>query len=63
MKLITEIPTTATQVSTIWSALDEVKQHLDCVSQEHNVSTVLMLAHLRDWADCQLLNPIDMPND
>jgi hypothetical protein len=56
-----DIPTSATGVSTIWSALDEVKQHLHVVSNEHNVSEVLMLVTLRDWADRQLRTPIDLP--
>ena len=63
MKLITEIPTTATNVSTLWSALDKVKQDLNLFSKEHNISEVMMLCCLRDWADRQLKTPIDIPND
>ena len=61
--ITTDIPTSAPGVSTIWSALDEIKQHLHVVSREHNVSEVLMLCCLRDWADYQLQTPIDIPND
>ena len=55
--------TTATNVSTIWSALDKVKQDLNLFSKEHNISEVMMLCCLRDWADRQLQTPIDIPND
>ena len=49
-----DIQTSATGVSNIWSALDEVKQHLRVVSDEHNVSEVLMLVTIRDWVERQL---------
>ena len=54
-----DIPTAATNVSTIWSALDEVKQHLHDVSQEHNISEVLMISVLNEWTNNQLACPID----
>ena len=57
------IPTSAPNVSTIWSALDKVKADLQLFSQEHHISQVLMLCSLRDWADNQLQTPIDIPND
>ena len=57
----TAIPTAATNVSTVWSALDKVKHDLNTFSQEHNISEVMMLCCLRDWADRQLQTPVDIP--
>ena len=53
-----DIPISATKTTTVWDALDKVKQDLRTFSQEHNVSETLMLCCLKTWAERQLASDI-----
>ena len=52
------ISTSATKASTVWDALDKVKQDLHTFSEEHNVSETLMLCCLKTWAERQLMSDV-----
>lgn len=52
------IPTQATQAATVSYYLEKIKTDLECFSREHNVSDVLMLCVLKQWAEDQLQTPI-----
>jgi len=51
---------TATQVSALWPALDQIKADLRALSSEHGVSEVLLLTVLKDFCDRNLSSVIDM---
>lgn len=51
---------TATQVSALWPALDQIKEDLRAISNEHGVSEVLLLTTLKDFCDRRLTSVIDL---
>ena len=53
------LQTTATQATTISTALEAITQQLEALSQEHHVSQTLMLCCLKDYCDRRLSCPVD----
>ena len=60
MKQLTKVQDiSAAPVSGIYPTLDKIKEQIEAVAQEHNVSQVLMLVTLKDWIERQLKSEID----
>ena len=55
----TDIPTSATKVSSIFPCFDKLTADLQAVAEEHNVSQTLMLCMLKDYCERRLVCPVD----
>ena len=52
--------TTAAPVSNIYPTLDRIKEQIEAVAQEQNVSQVLLLVTVKDWIERQLKSEIEI---
>ncbi len=53
------IQATATNASTISTALDTITEQLMVLSKRHNISQTMMLCYLKDYCDQRLVCPVD----